>query len=123
MGIANGSSNTWLVLLSSALADCLRATKTSTICIARALKKAQVWLICKAPDPPAWQRHVQGRATPQMGRNCAFLRLFDRNGLHSEGATRTDGIVVAHPVGLHLGRHPADQGGDLIRQDALAVHK
>ena len=35
-------------------------------------KKSPVWSRCKAPDPTAWQRHGEGRATPQMGRNCDF---------------------------------------------------
>ena len=60
-------------------------------------QKPQLWPICKAPDPPAWQRHVQGRATPQMGRKCGFWSV------HADGA--------AHPFEDQVERQDR-QGGE-----------
>ncbi len=40
------------------------------------MKKPQVWSSCKAHDATAWQRHVERRATPQMGRTCGFFNLL-----------------------------------------------
>jgi len=36
------------------------------------LQKPQVWSSFKAHDATAWQRHVERRATPKMGRTCGF---------------------------------------------------
>jgi hypothetical protein len=45
------------------------------------MQKPQVWSSSKARDATAWQRHVERRATMEMGRNCGFgdqLRLIRR---------------------------------------------
>jgi hypothetical protein len=36
------------------------------------MQKPQVWSSSKERDATAWQRHVERRATMEMGRNCGF---------------------------------------------------
>ncbi len=45
------------------------------------MQKPQVWSSSKARDVTAWQRHVECRATMEMGRNSGFgdqLKLIRR---------------------------------------------